>query len=69
MSEVLVESIVTGQGGLDGNEVGARVALVGQEEQPRIESPQVVAAIDEVVSATKQPCTAVRRRMRKSDVR
>ena len=43
-----------------GTNCSARVALVGDEEQARVEPAQPVRAVDEVVAAAQQPGAVVR---------
>src|SRR5689334_25107080 len=67
--DVLVQSIRAGQLLLDRNELLARIALVGKEEQARVQPPETVRAVDEVVAAAQQLRTVVELRVREPDVR
>jgi hypothetical protein len=59
--DVLVEGVVdlAGQRPLDRDELGARVALVGEEERPRLQPAQVVRAVGGRVAAAQEHGTVV----------
>ena len=57
--EVLAQPVAESEFHLDRDEVGARVADVGEEEQPGVQPAQAVAAVDEVVAAAQHPGAAV----------